>query len=361
MTQTASHTETIARPAAPGRLVLSDIVCRFDGVPAVNGVSLSVAGGELVCLLGPSGCGKTTTLRAAAGIERPQSGESRIDGELACGPHTFLAPEERKVGLMFQDYALFPHLSVADNVMFGLKGMSRKDKRARARAMLKLVHMDRFEGAYPHTLSGGEQQRVALARALAPEPAIMLMDEPFSGLDKGLKEQVRGHTLKALAETGTATLMVTHDPEEAMRMADKIAVMRSGEIVQFDTPDQIYHHPADQYVAGLFGDVNILHATVAGGEAPTPLGRFPASHLADGTRVEVLVRPHDLRLGGGADAHVASSRLVGPIAEMDLVIDATGEHVTVRTPRGDAPAAGEAVAVYLSSPDSLVFPCMKRG
>ena len=351
---------TASGHSAP-RLVLDTIECRFDGLAAVKGVSLSVHGGELVCLLGPSGCGKTTTLRAAAGIERPVSGEIRIDGALASGPGVFEPPENRKVGLMFQDYALFPHLTVLDNVMFGLKGLSTAARRDRAMAMLQLVHMDRFAGSYPHTLSGGEQQRVALARALAPGPAIMLMDEPFSGLDKGLKEQVRADTLQALSETGTATLMVTHDPEEAMRMADRIAVMRAGRIVQFDTPDRLYHHPADQKVASLFGDVNVLHATVAGGEASTPLGRFPAADHRDGTRVEVLVRPHDLRLGGGADARVERARLIGPVAEMDLVLDATGEHVMVRTARADAPNPGDAVAVFHASPDSLVFPCAKQG
>ena len=212
-----------AQTQAP-RLEIRNLVRHFDGRRVVDDVSLPVRAGQVTCLLGPSGCGKSTTLRMIAGVEMQDSGEIWVDGRLVCDTVYRVPPERREIGLMFQDFALFPHLSVAENVAFGLRSGSREDKRARVAELLERVDLLRFIDGYPHQLSGGEQQRVALA----PRPRIMLMDEPFSGLDNRLRDGIRDQTLSLLKEEDAAVLLVTHEPEEAMRMADEIALMRDG-------------------------------------------------------------------------------------------------------------------------------------
>ena len=209
-------------------LVLEHVSHAFGSLQAVDDVSLEVAEAELVCLLGPSGCGKTTALRVAAGLEQLQRGRILVDDRVMADQGGAVAPEDRGVGLVFQDYALFPHLSVMDNVSFGLRHLPAAQRRTRALEVLEQVDMADAVAAFPHTLSGGQQQRVALARALAPKPRVMLLDEPFSGLDASLRNQIRDQTLHVLKESGAATLMVTHDPEEAMFMADRVALMRNG-------------------------------------------------------------------------------------------------------------------------------------
>ncbi|MGE5766512.1 MAG: ABC transporter ATP-binding protein, partial [Bacteroidota bacterium] len=268
----------------------------FGELLAVNDLSLALERGEVVCLLGPSGCGKTTALRVAAGLEILQQGRVLIDGAVVAGEGREVPPEARSVGLVFQDYALFPHLSVADNVAFGLRRLPGAERRQRVAEALELVGMAASAAAYPHMLSGGQQQRVALARALAPRPRVMLLDEPFSNLDARLRQQVRDDTLHVLKRSGTTTLMVTHDPEEAMFMADRIALMRAGRIVQLGTPANLYYQPAEAFVASFFGEINILQGVVKAGEVATPFGAVGAGGLADGTAVEVLIRPEALHL-----------------------------------------------------------------
>jgi len=215
----------------------------------LNGVDLAIAPGEIVCLLGPSGCGKSTTLRIAAGLEMVQQGRVVVDGVEVASPRTFVPPEHRHVGLMFQDLALFPHLTVLDNVAFGLGRQNAATRRKIVHKLLERMGLSRYADSYPHTLSGGEQQRVALARALAPEPLVLLLDEPFSSLDRRLREQVRDETLALLVNDAVATLMVTHDAEEALLMADRIAIMRDGKIVQIGAGEELYDHPSDAFVA----------------------------------------------------------------------------------------------------------------
>jgi len=256
-------------------LRLEHVSHAFGALLAVEDLSLSVAPGELVCLLGPSGCGKTTVLRIAAGLEGLQRGRVLMNDKPVADETTNVPPEARGVGLVFQDYALFPHLTVLDNVAFGLRSLSGEARRARALDALAQVGMESSATVYPHTLSGGQQQRVALARALAPKPRVMLLDEPFSGLDARLRNQVRDDTLHVLKESGAATLMVTHDPEEAMFMADRVALMCCGRLVQLGRPTDLYFAPDDAFVAGFFGDINHLEGVIRGGLSRLPLARLP--------------------------------------------------------------------------------------
>ncbi len=349
-------------------LRLEGVSHAFDEVLAVDDVSLSVAAGEVVCLLGPSGCGKTTALRIAAGLEPLQRGRVTMAGHEVAGPGRNLPPERRSIGLVFQDYALFPHLSVADNVAFGLRGLGAEARRRRVEDCLRQVGMGHAGAAFPHTLSGGQQQRVALARALAPEPKVMLLDEPFSGLDSRLRNQVRDETLHLLKESGAATLMVTHDPEEAMFMADRVAVMRAGKLIQVGWPTDLYFTPADAFVAGFFGEINELRGIVRDGRVATPFGEVAAPELAEETAVKVLIRPEALRLQpigseGGAQgvgtAKVLASRMLGRSSLVHLSVNGTAEghlHLHARVPGRFLPTEDQHLAVHLDRSQAFVFP-----
>ena len=343
-----------------GGLTIEAVSHAFDGLTVVDSVSLEVGAGELVCLLGPSGCGKTTLLRVAAGLEPLQRGCIRIAGRIVADPGTWIPPEGRGVGMVFQDYALFPHLTVAENVEFGLSGQKTAERRATALDYLRRLGMADHAGTYPHTLSGGEQQRVALARALAPRPAVMLMDEPFSGLDIRLRDAVRDESLALLREEGSATLLVTHDPEEAMRMADRIAVMRGGRIIQQGTPAQIYGQPADPFIAEFFGDINKLPGIVdEQGEVKTQLGSITAEGFPSGAPVDVLIRPEAVRLNGsaeGATATVQCARPMGPFGLVDVRLATNDCVLTSRVAGFDLPQCGDAVGITLNPALTFVFP-----
>ncbi|CAA7614134.1 ABC transporter ATP-binding protein [Magnetospirillum sp. UT-4] len=328
---------------------------------AVDDVSLAVGPGELVCLLGPSGCGKTTTLRIAAGLENPTGGRVILDGAVVAGAGVLVPPERRNVGFLFQDYALFPHLDVAANVEFGLTALPRAERRRRAMEMLEQVGMAAFAGAWPHQLSGGQQQRVALARALAPGPRLMLLDEPFSGLDKRLRDRIRDDTLHLLKASHVSTLMVTHDPEEAMFMADRIAVMRKGRIMQLGTPAELYGRPADPFVASFFGEVNVVEAQALSGRVTTPLGPWPCPGLADGEAAEVLVRPEGITLAEDAagPGQVLAARLLGRSSLVHLRLDWPGHapvHLHVRLSGRPPPPEGTRVALTIDPAQVFVFP-----
>ena len=278
------------------RLIVSDVSHAYGDFIAAQHVTLHVRAGEVHCLLGPSGSGKSTLLRLVAGLEHLKHGHIHIAGTRVAGEHVHVRPEDRSVGFVFQDYALFPHLNVLNNVLFGMPKMPKGEQQAAAQRLLEQVGMEDYATAMPHTLSGGQQQRVALARALAPEPGIMLLDEPFSGLDVRLREEVRNATLGILRAAGVATLMVTHDPREALNTADTISIIRHGRIVQTATPDEVYRRSANRRVAEIFGPINELSANVEGSEIHTILGPLKAQDLKDGTPVEVLIRPEALLL-----------------------------------------------------------------
>ena len=280
-----------------GGLHVNNLSHAYDGLPIVSGVSVFVAPGEVVCLLGPSGCGKTTLLRVAAGLEVLQRGQIHIGERIVAdgvgGMH--VPPENRGIGLMFQDYALFPHLNVFENIVFGLPEPSPERIRWVDQALEQMA-LTAYRQSYPHTLSGGQQQRVALLRAMAPEPRVLFLDEPFSGLDTTRRARVREQTLQLLKETGVATLMVTHDPDEAMFMADRILVMNDGRVVQDGAPVEIYFEPVNGFVTALLGPVNRLDGTVEDGHVATPLGTFDANGIDNGTVVQILIRPDGIRL-----------------------------------------------------------------
>lgn len=266
------------------------LVKRFGEVVAVDGFELDVRNGELLCLLGPSACGKTTVLRLIAGLERPDSGVVEVAGRTVAGPRAWVPPELRRVGMVFQDWALFPHLDVRLNVAFGLDG----EAQGRVAELLELVQLDGLERRMPHELSGGQQQRVALARALAPSPDLLLLDEPFSNLDAQLRAEVRSEVRRVLRSTGTTAVFVTHDQEEALSIADRMAVMTAGRVRRSGTPYEVYADPADTDVARLLGQANILPARITRGIAMTALGELHVPHALEGA-AEVLVRPESIR------------------------------------------------------------------
>jgi iron(III) transport system ATP-binding protein len=277
---------------------LRDLTKGFGTVRAVDGIDLTVDEGEVLALLGPSGCGKTTTLRLVAGFERPDAGRVVLDGAEVAGSQRFVPPERRRVGVVFQDYALFPHLSVAQNVGYGIR--DRGARQRRVSEMLDLVGLAGEALRLPHELSGGQQQRVALARALAPEPALVLLDEPFSNLDAALRVRVRGEVRAILREAGATVVFVTHDQEEALSLADRVAVMQAGRVLQVGEPAGLYVRPADRFVATFVGDADLIPGRAEDGAVATAVGRLATAGDGGGEAltgdVEVALRPERVRL-----------------------------------------------------------------
>ncbi len=323
--------------AAGTRLLLEGIARRYGSIVALSSVDLAVQQGELVALLGPSGCGKTTTLRLIAGFESPDSGTITIAGQQVANGATTVPPERRKVGMVFQEYALFPHLSVAENVGFGV--MKSPNRAQLVGEALDLVGLNGLEERMPNQLSGGQQQRVALARALAPRPDLVLLDEPFSNLDPHLRSQVRDEVREILRTAGATAVLVTHDQEEALTLADRVAVMFDGRIVQCDAPEATYHRPVNRQVARFIGDAQFLPGSASGEFVSTELGSLPLARKIHG-EVNVLIRPEMLDLGddparGGLPVSVIERRFVG--RELLATVEAeSGARLVVRA-LNDAP------------------------
>ena len=285
-------------------LDVRQITLAYGTQPVVDRLDFSLAEGDIGCLLGPSGCGKTTVLRAIAGFERVRGGEILIDGQCVSSVHTHLPPERRRIGMVFQDYALFPHLDVSENIAFGLGKQSADAKRKRVGALLDLVALGQQATRYPHELSGGQQQRVALARALAPAPSLLLMDEPFSNLDVELRERLSLEVRRILKETGTTAILVTHDQNEAFAVADVVALMHGGRIQQRATPYDLYHRPINRFVADFVGQGVLVPGRVVGDDrveialgtlrSDTPLDCGPLGVCPINATVDVLLRPDDI-------------------------------------------------------------------
>jgi iron(III) transport system ATP-binding protein len=320
----------------------------FGALRAVDGASLRVVRGELAALVGPSGSGKTTLLRMIAGFERPDAGTVAIGGRVVAAPGAWVEPEQRRIGMVFQQGALFPHLDVAGNVGFGAA------RRERAGECLELVGLAGRARAFPHELSGGERQRVALARALAADPEVILLDEPFAALDAGLREALRQEVATILRAAGASALLVTHDQAEALSLADAVAVMRDGRIEQTGSPEEVYERPASRWVAEFLGEADVLPGTAASGMVECELGRFSAGRELDGA-VQVVIRPESVAIGHSAGARDAAEAVVlerSFYGHDQLVHLELGSGLRLRSRRLGFPSwhPGDRVRVWLDGP-----------
>ncbi len=350
----------MAHDARPGLEVRGlSVGSPASGRELIADVYLDARHGEILWIVGPSGAGKTTLLRAIAGIEPISRGSIVVDGRILANSLTDIPPEERKVGMVFQSAALFPHLNAAENVGFGLHRDERAGRASKVRDLLARVGLPDIAERLPHTLSGGEAQRVALARALAANPNVMLLDEPFSGLDPQLRTDLAASVCRILRESGTVAVLVGHNPEDAMRFADRISVMQGGRVLQLGTPQEIYAHPADAFCAGILGHVNRLPVRVRNGEAATPFGSVPAPGLADGCEAELLIREEGLQPGQGTPVTVQSVRLLGAVAVIAIEPVGRGGVFHARVPADTAPVEGAEIQVQLDHARVFVFPTGK--
>lgn len=363
MEECAGNEAERSSPAKTGVSFAADLEFRSIGFRAggrsiLAGIDLKVAAGQILCLLGPSGSGKTSLLRIASGVERQTEGEVLIGGQTMAGPGGFVPPEARGVGLMFQDFALFPNMTLIDNVRYGLRTLPKAAQREIALAALRRVGLGRLADSYPHTLSGGEQQRVAMARALVPRPQVLLMDEPFSGLDSRLRDEMRSETLAILRETRATAVVVTHDAEEAMRLGDRIALLRDGRLVQSGTGRELYRDPADLFTASFFSEINTLPGVVKAGRVMGPLGFVADSPRSDGTPVTVGLRLEGVRVSsteGAVQARVLSRQFVGRSDLLSLAVDGVERPIRARIRPGDLPDGVHEVFVSVDPQEAFVF------
>ncbi|MES2770693.1 MAG: ABC transporter ATP-binding protein [Pseudomonadota bacterium] len=347
-----------------------DIAGKAASQPLIKRLSLTVQQGEIACLLGVSGCGKTTLLRAIAGFQTIQSGQIRLEGQTVATPTDNLPPEQRRVGLVFQEYALFPHLTVFDNIAFGLRAWRREHRSARISAMLSLVGLSAHQKKYPHELSGGQQQRVALARALAPQPALLLLDEPFSNLDVTLRERLSLEVRDILKDAETTAIFVTHDQLEAFALADSVGVLHAGRIAQWDTPYNLYHQPSTRFVAEFVGQgvfvPGSLECTELGQRVHLELGVCDLPHAADCVEtslharpqpVDVLLRPDDVRHDDASQIQAEVVRKIFRGADFLYTLRlASGDLVLANVPSHHDHAVGQKIGIFLELGHVITFP-----
>lgn len=343
------------RPSSSRQLEARGVTKEFEGETVLAGVDLTVEKGSSVTLLGPSGCGKTTLLRAIAGLERPERGTISLGSKTLTDGDTFVPPERRRIGMVFQDWALFPHLDVATNVAYGL-GKDAENRVNAVEETLEMVGLSGFGRRMPSTLSGGEQQRVAIARAIAPRPDALLLDEPFSNLDAGLRAAVRSETRGLLRELEMTTLFVTHDQDEAFVLGDEVAVMKDGVIRQQAPPSTLYSSPIDPWVAAFVGEANLLLAEADGKTAKTVLGAIPLANQAFGLHT-VLLRPEQIHLVPGSAGEVKSVEFYGH--DCSYRVDVGGTEIVVRSIAAPVFARGDHVAVSYHGPHAVAYPTEK--
>ncbi|MGH6860858.1 MAG: ABC transporter ATP-binding protein [Phyllobacterium sp.] len=331
---------------------------RFGATDALKDICLEIIPGEIICLAGHSGCGKSSLLRIIAGVDSPDSGTLWMHGEEIAGPRRFVEPEARNIGFVFQDYALFPHLTAEQNILFGLKSLPRHEARARAMEVIEHVGLQPLVKRYPHMLSGGEQQRVALARALAPSPAVLLMDEPFSSLDSGLRQKVRDETLSLLRKLGTTVIMVTHDPEEALSAGDRIILMRKGQIVQTGTGYDLHDRPNCSYAADFFGAFNKVPGIYRNGRIETAIGHYRCeTSLAQGSSALAYIRPQAIALNGRDSpltGRITARLFLGDCEQLTVRVEGLTEPLLVRTAER-LPAAADTVNFSIRGEGLFVF------
>lgn len=332
----------------------------------IKNISFTLAEGAIGCLLGPSGCGKTTLLRAIAGFHAVQGGEIRMRNHVVSHAGWSLSPEQRQVGMVFQDYALFPHLRIGENIAFGLRQWPARERRERVRALLQLIGLPEYEQAFPHQLSGGQQQRIALARAMAPRPQLLLLDEPFSSMDAELREQLAREIRNLLKHENITALLVTHDQFEAFAMADDIGVLNAGELVQWDSGYNLYHRPANRFVADFIGQGVIVPGEVTGeGQIKTELGILQGAlpeGCKSGCKLDVLLRPDDIVHD---DASALQARIVAKAfrgAEFMYILQLqSGTEVLCLAPSHHDHAIGDALGIRVEAEHLVMFPQMKSG
>ncbi len=340
-------------------LELREVSCAYEPTrPAVEHITFTVHQGEILCLLGPSGCGKTTILRAIAGFEPVTAGSIALSGQLVSSQSTLIPTEQRHIGMVFQEYALFPHLRVDKNIAFGLTHLSRAQQHAIVDDLLTLTGLRGLEHRYPHELSGGQQQRVALARALALRPVLLLLDEPFSNLDPDMASRMRQDLHALLRQTKTTAILVTHDHDEAFSMADRVAVLNRGRLEQFDTPEAIYHLPTTPFVADFVGQADFIPGVVANHLVTTEIGDFPnAQNLATGTQVVVMIRPDDIHIvpTKGADARILARQFKGSENVYTIQLP-SGQIVHSSESSLSIYQAGTAIALRVVATHTVLFP-----
>jgi iron(III) transport system ATP-binding protein len=340
-------------------LVLQHITQAYDRVKVIDNLSLTLAGGEIVALVGHSGSGKSTLLRVIAGLERPREGRIVIDGSEVFAPGLNVPTERRGVGMMFQDYALFPHLTVIENVKFGVRHLEAGAAHRHAGDALDRIGLGSRSNDYPHALSGGEQQRVALIRALLPGPRILLMDEPFSNLDRRNRDTIRDQTARILRDSGTTVVVVTHEPEDAMRMTDRVMLLQEGRIVQDGPAVELYRNPASLLVARFFSEYNEVTGTCSAGFVDTPIGRFAAPDQTEGAAVVVCIRPHDIHIVKDGESTlngtIMSHAFVGDEQMVALWMPGLQTPLNIRAPVHIDVPVGDTIKFRLRSEDALIF------